>query len=136
MAAKGIKHLSEFNSADAGAAEWEIYKRNFLVHLDALGLHDKPGRRKLRVLLSNMSRECVNIYDSFVWMPEVLADQDNGIAHRPAEDRYDLDNVRTNFDHHFGVHNFRNIKRQEFLNTKRGQLSVMDYIAELQRKAE
>ncbi|KAH3820844.1 hypothetical protein DPMN_122593 [Dreissena polymorpha] len=87
MAAKGIRNLNEFNSADAGAAEWEIYKRNFLVHLDALGLHDKPGRRKVGVLLSNMGRECVKIYHSFIWMPEVLADEDNGIAHRPAEDR-------------------------------------------------
>ncbi|KAH3862688.1 hypothetical protein DPMN_025661 [Dreissena polymorpha] len=69
-------------------------------------------------------------------MPKVLADEDNGIAHRPAEDRYDLDTVLTKFDHHFGVHNFRNIKRQEFLITKRGQLCVMEYIAELQRKAE
>ncbi|KAH3863591.1 hypothetical protein DPMN_026579 [Dreissena polymorpha] len=83
-----------------------------------------------------MGRECVKIYDSFVWMPEVLADEDSGNAHRPAEDRYDLDTVLTKFDHHFDVHYFRNIKRQEFLNTKRGQLSVMDYIAELQRKAE
>ncbi|KAH3719895.1 hypothetical protein DPMN_062779 [Dreissena polymorpha] len=83
-----------------------------------------------------MGRECVEIYDSFVWMPEVLADEDNGIANRPAEDRYYLDTVLTKFDHHFDVHNFRNIKRQEFLNSKRGQLSVMDYIEELQRKAE
>ena len=80
-----------------------------------------------------MGRECVKVYDSFVWMPKVLVDEDSGIAHRPEEDRYDLVTLLTKFDHHFGVHNFRNIKRQEFLNTKRCQLSVIYYVAELQR---
>jgi len=136
MAAKGVRNLTEFNPSDAGATEWELYKRDFLVHLDALGLDDKPGRRKVGVLLSNMGRECVKIYDSFVWAPEVQADADRGIAHRAAEDKYSLETVLLKFDHHFGVHNFRNIKRQEFLSTKRGTMSVMDFIAELQRKAE
>ena len=54
MAAKGIKSLPEFNPSDAGATEWELYKRDFIIHLDALGLDDKPGRRKVGVLLSNI----------------------------------------------------------------------------------
>lgn len=136
MSAKGIRSLPEFNPSDAGATEWELYKRDFLIHIDALGLDDKPGRRKVGVLLSNMGRECVKIYDSFVWAPEVRADEDRGIEHREAEDKYNLNTVLAKFDHHFGVHNFRNIKRQEFLSTKRGNMSVMDFIAELQRKAE
>ncbi|KAH3883097.1 hypothetical protein DPMN_007047 [Dreissena polymorpha] len=32
-----------------------------------------------------MGRECVKIYHSFVWVPEVLADEDRGIANMPAK---------------------------------------------------
>ena len=136
MASKGIRPLPEFNPSESGAPEWEMYKRDFTIHLDALGLDDKPGRRKVGVLLSNMGRECVKIYDSFTWVEAVVEDRDRGIAAREAEDKYNLDTVFSKFDRHFGVHNYRNVKRQEFLNTKRGTLSIMDYIAELKRKAE
>ena len=138
MALKGIKTLPEFNHIDpnTGAREWETYKRDFLVHLDALGLDDKPGKRKVGMLLANMGREAVKIYDSFTWAPAVEADEDNNIAGQPGEDRHDLDTVFRKFDRHFGVHNYRNIKRQEFLNTKRGKNTIMDYISELKRKAE
>ena len=135
MASKGIRPLPEFNPSES-ASSWEDYKRDFIIHLDALGLDDKPGKRKVGVLLANMGRECVKIYDSFAWAPEVVANQDAGIAAVPAEDKYHLETVFTKFDRHFGVHNYRNIKRQEFLNTKRGNLSIMDYISELKRKAE
>lgn len=40
------------------------------------------------------------------------------------------------FDRHYGVHNYRNIKRQECLNTKRGNKTIMDYISELKKQAE
>ncbi|XP_052276600.1 uncharacterized protein K02A2.6-like [Dreissena polymorpha] len=135
MASKGIRPLPEFNPSES-ASSWEDYKRDFIIHLDALGLDDKPGQRKVGVLLANMGRECVKIYDSFAWAPEVVANQDAGIAAVPAEDKYHLETVFTKFDRHFGVQNYRNIKRQEFLNTKRGNLSIMDYISELKRKAE
>ena len=136
MTSKGIRPLPTFNAAESGAPEWELYKRDFQIHLDALGLDDKPGRRKVGVLLSNMGRDCVKIYDAFEWAPAVLADEDHGIEARDAEDKYDLATVFAKFDRHFGVHNYRNIKRQEFLNTRRGNLSIMDYISELKRKAE
>jgi hypothetical protein len=83
-----------------------------------------------------MGRECVKIYDSFEWAEEIEADEGRGIVGVAAEDRYDLETVFRKFDSHFGVHNYRNIKRQEFLNTKRGSMSIMDYISELKRKAE
>ncbi|KAJ8310299.1 hypothetical protein KUTeg_012164 [Tegillarca granosa] len=83
-----------------------------------------------------MGRECVKIYGSFEWAPAIEADPDNGILARPAKDRHDLDTVFTKFDRHFGVHLYRNIKRQEFLHTKRGSMSIMDFIAALKRKAE
>lgn len=136
MSSKGIRPLPEFNPTDSSAPEWELYKRDFQIHLDAFGLDDKPGRRKVGVLLANMGRECVKIYDAFEWAPEIVADEPHGIVGKPAEDRYDLDTVFAKFDRHFGVHNYRNIKRQEFLNTKRGSMSIMDFISELKRKAE
>lgn len=101
-----------------------------------MGLDDKPGRRKVGVLLANMGRECVKIYDAFEWAPEIVADEKHGIAGKAAEDRHGLDTVFAKFDGHFGVHNYRNIKRQEFLNTRRGNMSIMDYISELKTKAE
>ncbi|XP_060069286.1 uncharacterized protein K02A2.6-like [Ylistrum balloti] len=136
MAGKGIKNLPDFNPSEAGAPEWELYKRDFLIHLNALGLDDKPGRRKVGALLSNMGRDSVKIYDSFVWAPEVQPNEDAGIQARAAEDKHDLNTVFRKFDQHFGVHTYRNIKRQEFLNTKREAKSIMDFIATLKRKAE
>lgn len=118
--------------SESGAPEWEMYKRDFLVHLDALGLHDKPGRRKVGVLLANMGRDSIKIYDSFTWREAVEGEE--GREGSPAEDKYNLETVLEKFDAHFGVHTYRNIKRQEFLNTRRGTLSIMDYIADLKRK--
>ena len=128
MAHKRIKKtLPEFNTIDpnTGAREWETYKRDFLVHLDALGR--EAGKRKVRMLIANMGREGVKMYDSFTWAPEVEANEVNNI--QPGEDRHDLDTVFRKFDSHFGVHNYRNIKRQEFLNTKRWKNTIMDYIS-------
>ena len=53
MATKGIRPLPEFNPSDASAPEWELYKRDFQIHLDALGLDDKPGRRKVGRILEH-----------------------------------------------------------------------------------
>jgi len=69
MAASGIRKFPEFNPSDPlnVAPEWKIYKRNFLIYLDALGLRDATERWKVGILLSNMGREAVQIYDSFQW---------------------------------------------------------------------
>ncbi|KAH3768504.1 hypothetical protein DPMN_169717 [Dreissena polymorpha] len=61
MASKGIRPFPEFNPSES-ASSWEDYKRDFQIHLDALGLDEKPGRRKVDVLLANMGRECVKFY--------------------------------------------------------------------------
>ncbi|KAH3853796.1 hypothetical protein DPMN_096331 [Dreissena polymorpha] len=53
MASKVIRPLPEFNPSES-ASSWEDYKRDFIIHLDALGLDDKPGKRKVGVLLANM----------------------------------------------------------------------------------
>lgn len=138
MSHSGIKTLPEFIIAESnsGAKEWEAYKRDFFVHLDALGLDDKPGKRKVELLLANMGREAVKIYDSFTWAPQIEEDRDNNIEAQPGENKHDLETVFKKFDRHFGVHNYRNIKRQEFLKTRRGKNTIMDYISELKRKAE
>lgn len=138
MSHSGIKTLPEFIIADAntGAKEWEAYKRDFLIHLDALGLDEKPGKRKVGLLLANMGREAVKIYDSFTWAPQIEEDRDNNIEAQPGENKHDLQTVFSKFDRHFGVHNYRNIKRQEFLKTRRGKNTIMDYISDLKRKAE
>ncbi len=128
---------------DSCAAEWEAYKRAFLIHLDAKGLHIANGRQKVGQLLKLMGRSHIATYDTFTWLPAVPAveaDEDRGIeaqAAIPAQDRYNIDHVFAKFDEHFGVHRFRSIKRQEFLSTVRGEKqSVMGFIAELKRKAE
>jgi hypothetical protein len=70
-----IKTLPVFNPADpnTGAQEWQRYKKNFLVHLNAQGLNDKPGKTKVGLLLANMGHEAVKIYDSFTCAEEILA---------------------------------------------------------------
>ena len=137
--------LGPFNPVDPNncAPAWQDYKREFLVHLDADGIDDKPGKRKVGKLLKCMGIDCIKIYDTFEWapaIPAVAADEDHGIVARdaiPAEDKHNLDHVFKKFDHHWGVHRYRTIKRQEFLDTKRGEeQSIMDFIAELKRKAE
>ena len=77
--------------------------------LDALGLDDKPGKRKVRVLLANMGQEAIKIYDSFTWAPEVEADEQAGIQAVPAEDKHDLNTVlyiRPKFLFFFGLQIF------------------------------
>jgi hypothetical protein len=138
MAGNGIRQLPEFNPLDFDvcAPAWEAYRRDFLVHLDAHGLDDKPGRRKVGVLLSSMGRDAIRIHDSFEWAPGAPADEEHEILEIEAEDKHSIEHVFAKFDRHFGVHNFRNIKRQELLNTKRGTMTIMDFISELKRKAE
>ena len=81
MSVQSVRTLPEFNPSDPNstAQEWDAYKRSFLIHLDALGLDDKPGKRKVGVLLANMGQEAIKIYDSFTWAPEVEADEQAGI---------------------------------------------------------
>lgn len=138
MSAQSLRILPEFNSSDPNTTtqEWDAYKRSFLIHLDALVLDEKPGKRKVGVLLANMGREAIKIYDSFTWASEVEAKEDAGIQTVPAENKHDLNTIFCKFDRHCGVHNYINIKRQEFLNTKRGNKTIMDYIFELKKKAE
>ena len=106
-------------------SQWEDYKRQFLVHLDAKSLYDANGRRKVDQLLKFMGPRHVLTYDSFSWEPgveAVAADEANGIAAVaaiPAESKHDLDTVFQKFDTFFGVHKYRSIKRQEFLRAKR-----------------
>ncbi|KAH3889926.1 hypothetical protein DPMN_013993 [Dreissena polymorpha] len=69
-----------------------------------------------------MGRECVKIFFSFAWAPALVADQDAGMVALPAEDKYDLATVFAKFDSYLGIFNYRNIKRHEFFNTKRGNL--------------
>ena len=83
-----------------------------------------------------MGRESVKIYDSFEFAPSVEANEEAGILAQAAEDRYDFETFFKKFDRHFGVHNCRNIKGQEFLNSKWQNLSIIDYISEIKRKAE
>lgn len=82
MSAQSLRTLPEFNPSDPNttAQEWDAYKRSFFIHLDALGLDEKPGKRKVGVLWANMGREAINIYDSFTWAPEVEANEDAGIS--------------------------------------------------------
>ena len=136
--------LPGFNpdSEDCCAQDWQNYKRDFLVHLDARGLHDKPGRRTVGKLLECMGRDAIKLYDTFAWaaaVDAVDADVDRQIAAvvaKPAEDKYCLDTVFTKFDEQFGVHQFRAIKRQEFLDTTRGKMSIMKFIATLKDRAK
>ena len=127
----------------ACASEWQDYKRQFEIHLDAKGLFDAVGRRKVGQLLKCMGREHVTTYDTFTFaprIPAVVADDERGIAARPevpAEDRYNLNTVFEKFDAHFGVHRYRSIKRQDFLSCTRGpKQTVQSFIAELKRKAQ
>lgn len=120
---------------DACAAEWEDYKREFQILLDAKGLHNAPGRRKVGQLLKYMGRDHILTFDTFTWAPAVVADAPNNIEARDAESQEDLETVFAKFDAHFGVHRFRSIKRQQFLDTKRGNLTIMNFISELKRKA-
>ncbi|KAH3840721.1 hypothetical protein DPMN_114177 [Dreissena polymorpha] len=93
----------ELNASYGGAPEWEMYKGDFIIHLDALGQHDAPGRRQVGVLLSNIGRDSVKINDNFTWSPRNEANEELGIVARDAEDRYDLDTVFGKFDRHFGL---------------------------------
>ena len=145
MADINAERLPKFSPQDVTAcgSEWQSYKRQFEIYLDAKGLHDANGRRKVGQLLSCMGPDHVATYDTFTWaeaVPAVEANRDAGIVARaavPAEDRYNLQHVFRKFDAFFGVHQYRSIKRQEFLSCTRGpKQSVQSFIAELKRKAQ
>lgn len=146
MAESSVNKLEKFSPADVNscASEWQEYKRLFLVHLDAIGLHEAPGRRQVGQLLKHMGSDHIRTYDSFTWappVPAVDADPDNHIVAQDAiegEDQYNLQTVFAKFDAHFGVHRYRSIKRQEFLSCRRkteSKQSIMSFISELKQKA-
>ena len=142
MAEDGKLKLFDPTDAQACAGEWEDYKRQFEIHLDSMGLHDAPGRRKVGQLLRFMGKTHIDTYDTFTWAEEIAAVDANAEhdiearARVPAEDRYNLETVFTKFDAHFGVHRFRSIKRQEFLHSTRGpKQTIMSFISELKGKA-
>ena len=140
----GQVDMSSFkpDDADACAPAWEEYKAEFLIRLDAAGLYEAAGRRKVGNLLKCMGSECRKLYEAFEWAPAVAAvpaDADNNrpaVEARAAEDKYDLEHVFRKFDQHWGVKRYRAIKRQEFLDIERteGQ-TIMDFVSELKRKA-
>ena len=122
-------------SLDMCAPEWRDYKRSFAINLDAAGLHDSPGRRKVGNLLRAMGPEAVKIYDTFEWLPAVAATETT--PGRAAEDKYSLDDVLSKFDNYFGVRKYRSLKRQEFLDTKRKtEEGIMDFVTRLRSKAD
>ena len=103
---------------DNCAAEWEDYKREFLVHLDSKGLWDKPGRQQVGLLLKYMGIDAIRLYDTFEWAPEipaVVADPAHNVEAHPAvpgESKEKLSDVFKKSNECFGVHHFRAIKRR------------------------
>lgn len=83
-----------------------------------------------------MGRETIKIYDSFTYAPEFESNEDEGIQAVLAENKHDSNTFFRKFDRHYGAHNYSHIKRQDFLNTKRGNKIILDYIYELKKKAE
>lgn len=72
----------------------------------------------------------MKIYDSFTLTPEVEANEEAVIQAVSAENKNDLNTVFRKFNRHYVVHNYSNIKLKEFINTKRGNKTIMDYISE------
>lgn len=62
--------------------------------------------------------------------PEVEPNKVNRIQTDPAENKHDLNAVFRMFDRHYGAHDNRNIKRQQFLNTKRDNKTSLNLKAE------
>lgn len=58
--------------------------------------------------------------------PEVEANKVNRIQTDPAENKHDLNAVFRMFDRHYGAHDNRNIKRQQFLNKKRDNKTLIE----------
>ena len=112
MAEINTKRLSKFCPQDVTAcgSEWQSYKRQFEIYLDAKGLHDANGRRKVSQLLSCMGPDHVATCDTLTWAARVAAVAANpgaGIVARaavPAEDRYNLQHAFRKFEAFFGVH--------------------------------
>ena len=110
---------------DTCVPAWQDYKREFLILLDAKGLDEKPGKRKVGTLLQCMGMECIKIYDTFEWAPAIAAIAANADNHieavpaRAAEEKTNLQHVFQKFDQYWGVNRYRAIKRQEFLDMKR-----------------
>ena len=77
--------MSTFSPEDmtSCASEWESYKRRFEIHLDAKGLHAAAGRRKVATLLECMGGDHFATYDTFHFVPTILAVAANAEAKPP-----------------------------------------------------
>ena len=76
------------------------------MQVQAAGLDEKPGKRKVGLLLKCMGINAIKVYDTFEWnaaVPAVQADEERGIASVdavPAENKDDLQTVFKKFDKH------------------------------------
>ena len=57
------RRLPEFSPDDVDSCgdEWLEWKKDFMVHLDARGLYDKPGRQKVGKLLECMTEQSSHV---------------------------------------------------------------------------
>ena len=133
MSAQDFTPPSTFkpDSADLTGERWAGWKRRFQYYLIARDLDNKPGKRQVAILLHTMGEEGIKLYMTFTFAAAVAADEDNGIAAKPAEDKDDLETVFKKFDQHYGCKKYRNVRRQGFLNRsqKEGE-SIMDFKAD------
>ena len=106
------------DSLDSQAQGWENYKKVFEWYITSRGLDTAGDKRIVALLLGCMGIDAINLHETFVWAEAVVADEDAGIAARPAESAESLKDVLQKFDQHFGVRKYWKMKRQEFLSTK------------------
>lgn len=84
----GNVNMPIFSLEEASAPAWTTYKRDFMICLEAAGLDQVPGRRKVGNLKC-MGRDAVCIHDKFQWAPATVAH--DRVPARPAEDKYNLE---------------------------------------------
>ena len=122
--------------SDTNGQSWKSWKQSFEIYLEAKGVADAGGKRKVCLLLHFLGPDGIKLYNTFDFRPAVPADADHDIAARAAEDKNNLVTVLAKFDTHYGKGKMRNLRRQAFL--RRSQESgetVMDFIADLRYKA-
>ena len=81
------------------AYNWCKWKTKFEVFLQAAGLSGKPDEQKVGLLLTHMGDDGLDIYQSFVFLPE--RDNPSGGDKLPAESNKCFKDVLAKFDAHF-----------------------------------
>ena len=105
---------------------WSLWKRRFEIYLKATGSSTEPDEKKVGLLLNHIGDDGIDIYDSFVFIPQ-HRNPVQGHPAIPAEDPNHYDTVVKKYTEYFGKRDPQLLLREKFwLALKRGPSQTLE----------